>query len=85
MTTDGVFEEQHLDAAAGVRQPMEEYVAATGGRIPEPAFVEIKQSVGLPRSLDPRAVAAVATNARLGRTAGPARSHARGRGSPGRG
>jgi polar amino acid transport system substrate-binding protein len=55
-----VFEEQHLDAAAGVRQPMEEYVAATGRRILEPAFMEIQQSVGLPRALDPDAVAAVA-------------------------
>lgn len=54
-----VFEEEHLDAAAGVRQPMEEYVAATGRRILEPAFMEIQQSVGLPRSLDPDAVAAV--------------------------
>ncbi|RYB88428.1 transporter substrate-binding domain-containing protein [Nocardioides glacieisoli] len=55
-----VFEEQHLDAAAGVRQPMEEFVAATGRRILEPAFMEIQQSVGLPRALDPDAVAAVA-------------------------
>ena len=55
-----VFEEQHLDVAAGVRQPMEDYVAATGRRILEPAFMEIQQSVGLPRSLDPAAVAAVA-------------------------
>lgn len=55
-----VFEEQHLDAAAGVRQPMEEYVAASGRRILEPAFMEIKQSVGLPRGLDVQAVAAVA-------------------------
>ncbi|OIJ26409.1 transporter substrate-binding domain-containing protein [Nocardioides luteus] len=55
-----VFEEQGLDAAAGVRQPMEEYVAATGRRILEPAFMEIRQSVGLPRGLDAGAVAAVA-------------------------
>ncbi|EGD44101.1 extracellular solute-binding protein, family 3 [Nocardioidaceae bacterium Broad-1] len=54
------FEEQGLDAAAGVRQPMEEYVAATGRRILEPAFMEIRQSVGLPRGLDAGAVAAVA-------------------------
>ena len=55
-----VYEEQGLDVAAGVRQPMEEYVAATGRRILEPAFMEIQQSVGLPRALDPGAVAAVA-------------------------
>jgi polar amino acid transport system substrate-binding protein len=56
-----VFEEQGLDAAAGVRQPMEDYVAATGRRILEPAFMEIRQSVGLPRALDGDAVAAVAS------------------------
>lgn len=55
-----VFEEQGLDAAAGVRQPMADYVAATGRRILEPAFMEIRQSVGLPRALDPDALAAVA-------------------------
>ncbi|RYB89935.1 transporter substrate-binding domain-containing protein [Nocardioides oleivorans] len=57
-----VFEEQGLDAAAGVRQPMEQYVAATGRRILEPAFMEIQQSVGLPRGLDPAVVAAVAAH-----------------------
>ena len=54
-----VFEEQGLDAAAGVRQPMEEYVAATGRRILEPAFMEIRQSAGVPRSVDRGAVAAL--------------------------
>ncbi|GAA1932669.1 transporter substrate-binding domain-containing protein [Nocardioides hwasunensis] len=57
-----VFEEQGLDVAAGVRQPMEDYVAASGRRILEPAFMEIRQSVGLPRSLDPAAVSAVAAH-----------------------
>lgn len=55
-----VFEEQGLDAAAGVRQPMEHYVATTGRRILEPAFMEIRQSVGVPRHLDAEVVAAVA-------------------------
>ena len=55
-----VYEEQGLDVAAGVRQSMEDYVAATARRILEPAFMEIQQSVGLPRALDPDAVAAVA-------------------------
>jgi len=55
-----VFEEQGLDAAAGVRQPMEEYVAATGRRMLEPAFMQINQAVGLPRDLDADAIAAVA-------------------------
>ncbi len=56
-----VFEQEGLDVAAGVRQPMAEYVADTGRRILEPAFMEINQAVGLPRALDPDAVAAVAT------------------------
>lgn len=54
-----VYEEQGLDAAAGVRQPMEGYVAATGRRILEPAFMEIRQSVGVPRAVDPGAVDAL--------------------------
>jgi polar amino acid transport system substrate-binding protein len=56
-----VFEERGLEAAAGVRQPMEEYVAATGARILEPPFMEINQAVGLPRTIDAEALAAVAT------------------------
>jgi polar amino acid transport system substrate-binding protein len=55
-----VFEEHGLDAAAGVRQPMQEYVAATGCRILEPPFMQINQAVGLPRSVDPEVLAAVA-------------------------
>jgi polar amino acid transport system substrate-binding protein len=55
-----VFEEQGLDVAAGVRQPMDEYVAATGRRILEPPFMQIKQAVGLPRAVEPSALAAVA-------------------------
>lgn len=55
-----VYEQQGLDVAAGVRQPMAEYVAATGRRILEPPFMEINQAVGLPRGLDPDAVALVA-------------------------
>ncbi len=54
-----VYEEQSLDVAAGVRQPMEEYVAATGRRILEPPFMQINQAVGLPRQLDAGGVAAV--------------------------
>ena len=54
-----VYEEQGLDVAAGVRQPMDEYVAATGRRILEPAFMQINQAVGLPRSIAPEALAAV--------------------------
>jgi polar amino acid transport system substrate-binding protein len=55
-----VYEERGLDVAAGVRQPMEDYVAATGRRILEPSFMQISQAVGLPRHLDADVVAAVA-------------------------
>lgn len=55
-----VYEEQCLDVAAGVRQPMEEYVARTGRRILEPPFMQINQAVGLPRHLDTDAVATIA-------------------------
>ncbi len=57
-----VYEEQGLEVAAGVRQPMQEYVAATGRRILEPPFMEIRQAVGLPRALAPEAVAAVSAH-----------------------
>jgi len=56
-----VFEQQGLEVAAGVRQPMSEYVAATGNRILEPPFMEINQAVGLPRGVDHDTLAAVAT------------------------
>jgi len=56
-----VFEQQGLDAAAGVRQSMQDYVAATGCRILEPPFMEINQAVGLPRGVDAEALAAVAS------------------------
>lgn len=57
-----VYEQQGLEVVAGVRQPMAEYVAATGRRILEPPFMEINQAVGLPRGLDPEAVEAVAAH-----------------------
>lgn len=57
-----VYEQQGLDVAAGVRQPMEHYVTATGRRILEPAFMQISQAVGLPRALAPQALAAVAAH-----------------------
>ena len=55
-----VYEEQALEVAAGVRQPMAEYAASTGRRILEPPFMEINQAVGVPRAVDTDAVAAVA-------------------------
>lgn len=54
-----VFEEQSVDVAAGVRQPMTDYVTRTGTRIIEPAFMQIRQAVGLPRACSTEAVAAV--------------------------
>jgi polar amino acid transport system substrate-binding protein len=56
-----IFETESLDVAAGVRQPMTEYVAATGQRILEPPFMEINQAVGLPRGIDTDTLTAVAT------------------------
>lgn len=55
-----VYEEQGLEVAAGVRQPMDEYVKSTGRRILEPPFMEINQAVGLPSSVSQTTVAAVA-------------------------
>lgn len=47
----GVFLEQQLEVAAGIRQPMEEFTAAQGGmRVLEPNFMEIRQAVGTTRS-----------------------------------
>jgi polar amino acid transport system substrate-binding protein len=40
---------------------MTDYAATTGRRILEPAFMEIRQAVGLPRALAPEAVASVAS------------------------
>lgn len=46
-----VFAEQHLEAAAGIRQPMGDYATTHPGvRILEPPFMEIRQAVGTPRS-----------------------------------
>ena len=54
-----VFETQGLDVAAGVRQPMQDYVATRGCRILEPPFMEINQAVGLPRAVSGGALTAV--------------------------
>jgi polar amino acid transport system substrate-binding protein len=51
--SDGVvaFTEQQLEAAAGVRQPMEAFVASHPGvRLVEPRFMEIQQAVGASRA-----------------------------------
>jgi polar amino acid transport system substrate-binding protein len=52
---DGVmtFFEQQLEAAAGVRQPIEAFVATHPGvRLIEPRFMEIQQAVGTSRARD---------------------------------
>jgi polar amino acid transport system substrate-binding protein len=54
------FEDEHLDAVAGVRQPLTDYVLRTGTRMLEPAFMQIRQAVGIPRRCSDEAVAAVA-------------------------
>ena len=46
-----VFLEQQLEAAAGIRQPMEAFAVAHAGiKVLEPAFMEIQQAVGTTRS-----------------------------------
>jgi polar amino acid transport system substrate-binding protein len=46
-----VFAEQGLDVAAGIRQPVTDFVAATPGlRVVEPRFMEIRQAVGTTRT-----------------------------------
>ena len=57
-----VYEQQGLEVAAGVRQPMAQYADPTGHRLLEPPFMQINQAVGLPRHLDPDAIAAVAAH-----------------------
>jgi len=47
------FSEQQLEATAGVRQPMEAFVASHPGvRVIEPRFMEIQQAVGTTRGRD---------------------------------
>jgi polar amino acid transport system substrate-binding protein len=46
-----VFTEQQLEAAAGIRQPMEAFAAAHAGvRLLEPRFMQIQQAVGTTRT-----------------------------------
>ena len=49
-----VFEAAGLEVAAGIRQPVTAYVAARGAmRVVEPAFMQIRQAVGVPRQRRP--------------------------------
>ena len=57
---DGVvaFSDQHLDAAAGVRQPIEAFVDSHRGvRLIEPRFMEIQQALGTSKAHDPATAA----------------------------
>lgn len=46
-----VFVDEGLEVAAGIRQPVTDFVAARPGlRVLEPHFMEIQQAVGIPRS-----------------------------------
>lgn len=45
------FEEHGLEVAAGIRAPLTAHVAERGGlRLLEPAFMQIRQAVGIPRT-----------------------------------
>lgn len=55
-----VFLAQRLEVGAGIRQPVTAFVAQQPGlRLVEPAFMQIKQAVGLPRHRPDEAVAFV--------------------------
>ncbi|WP_137292481.1 transporter substrate-binding domain-containing protein [Nocardioides dongxiaopingii] len=52
-----VFSEQRLEVAAGIRQPVVDFVAThPGTRLLEPRFLEIQQAVGTARTRSPEAV-----------------------------
>lgn len=52
-----VYVEQGLEVGAGIRQPVERFVEANPGhRVLEPAFMQIKQAVGVARSASPATV-----------------------------
>ena len=52
-----VFAEQELEVAAGIRQPVVDFIAAhPGTRLLEPRFMEIQQAVGAPRSVSEQTV-----------------------------
>ena len=65
-----VFEEEHLEVCAGIRQPLAEYAAIQGHRILEPPFMEIRQAVGLRRDSPPHVVDAVNSQVELLKSSG---------------
>lgn len=53
-----VFVDEGLEAGAGIRQPVTDFVTAhPGTRVLEPHFMEIRQAVGIPRSRSTAAAA----------------------------
>lgn len=60
-----IFEDEHLDVCAGIRQPLTEYATAQGYRVLEPPFMEIRQAVGLRQGVPAHVVDAVATQVEL--------------------
>ena len=54
-----VFEEENLQVCAGIRQPLEAYAAQQGHRVLEPAFMDIKQAVGIRRPASPEVIEAL--------------------------
>jgi polar amino acid transport system substrate-binding protein len=65
-----VFEDEHLDVCAGIRQPLTEYAATRGHRVLEPPFMEIRQAVGLRQGLPEHVVDAVAAQVELLKASG---------------
>jgi polar amino acid transport system substrate-binding protein len=56
-----VFVEEALEVGAGIRQPVQAFVAMhPGHRVVEPAFMQIRQAVGIPRDRSAEAVRFVA-------------------------
>jgi len=52
-----VFTDQQLEVAAGIRRPVEEFVAThQGARLLEPRFMQIRQAVGVPRRARPESL-----------------------------
>ncbi|WP_406021798.1 transporter substrate-binding domain-containing protein [Nocardioides sp. NBC_00850] len=65
-----VFEDEHLEVCAGIRQPMAAYAAIHGYRVLEPPFMEIRQAVGLRRGTPEHIVTAVADQVELLKSSG---------------
>ena len=65
-----VFEDNHLEVCAGIRQPLTKYAAQHGHRVLEPPFMEIRQAVGLRRGIPGEVLDAVAAQVETLKTSG---------------